>query len=155
MRRSAALTSGVSAAAALLPLAACGGGDSADSSASSSSSTDGSGSTQTSVAPGSSESDADPQAFCTQATEAGGDLDAPSAQPAAVADDWSALIASLNRLSDAADGIDFAADPNAFTTFEQFLAQEAGPYTQAEAGVTDYIRTECGIDPATGETLPS
>lgn len=145
-----------------------------------SSSSSGSGGASTSSAPASSAAgDVDPQTFCTDAIAAGNELDqtfssagsdttqvpallqqvqtrfAAVTPPAAVADDWNALLASVGRLSDSAAGIDFAGDPNAFDTFSQVLATEEAPYTEAENGVLDYIRTECGLDPATGQPLSS
>jgi len=181
MRLPTSLATGLSAAAALVVLTACGGGDAEEESAASDSSSAGgtSSGASSSSAPASSDSAADAQAFCTSAIEAGSELDTtfnaagtdvsqiPSLldqavatfesvePPSAVADDWAGLLASLNRLSDAADTIDFAGDPNAFDTFQQSLNQEEAPYTEAETGVTDYIRTECGLDPATGEPLTS
>ena len=177
MRLPTALTSGVSAAAALLLLTACGGGDAEESASSSSSAADGS--TQSSSAPESSTAEVDAQTFCTEAVTAGSDLDEAFTAagtdatqvpallaevqsrfeaieaPAAVADDWNAMQATLGRLSEAASSLDFAGDPNAFTTFTQTLAEEEAAYTEAESGVTEFMRTECGIDPATGETLPT
>ena len=133
----------------------------------------------TSSAPAEGAAEGDPQTFCTDAITAGNELDqtftaagsdttqvpallqqvqtrfAAVTPPAAVADDWNALLASVGRLSDSAAGIDFAGDPNAFDTFSQVLATEEAPYTEAENGVLDYIRTECGLDPGTGEPLSS
>ena len=174
MRLPTALTSGVSAAAALVLLTACGGSDSEDSSASGSSSSPAEASAaQTSAA---EESAADPQEFCQQTIEAGRDLDATFSAagtdtsqvpqlleaavsrfdaitpPAAAADDWSTLTGGLHELSDTAAGLDFT-DPNAFTTFSQELSELSGPLNTAQQNVGEYIRTECGIDPGTGETV--
>jgi len=176
MRLPTALTSGVSAAAALVLLTACGGGDAEETSASGGSSSSSSAETSAAQTSATEESAVDPQEFCQQTLAAGKDLDATFnaagtdttqvprlleaavqrfdaiTPPAAAADDWNTLTGGLHELSDTASSLDFS-DPSSFTTFSQKLSELSGPLETAQTNVGEYIRTECGIDPGTGETV--
>jgi len=150
---------GLSVAAAVVLLSACGGsGDEPESSASSESTS------------GASESEA-PQAgsdFCTEAASieerVSSTLDDqanPASLPAAlqqaadeiraieppdeIASDWEALAGGVEQIATAFSEVDFN-DPNALATFEAQVGQLQTELETASTNVETYLREECGID---------
>ena len=171
MRRSlSACRSGLSVAAALVLLTACGGSDeenSASDAASTAPETTASESTasETAAEPVDSE-------FCTQAASIQERLEATVSgvtdptqlpqvmqeaaeeihsidAPDEIAADWNALADGSQRFADAIADIDFQ-DPNALATLQERLTPLQEELDTASTNVTDYLRDECGIDPSAG-----
>ena len=165
MRRTlTACRSGLSVAAAVVLLSACGGSDE-DSSAAGSSETSPSAS-ETSA--GSADSE-----FCTEAasiqervgasfTEAdpsslGEVLQEGVTQirgiepPAEIASDWAALADGLEQIAAAFADVDLT-DPAAQQQLGQKVAELQGPLDTASTNVENYLRDECGIEIEGGES---
>jgi hypothetical protein len=164
MRRTLpAYRTGLSVAAAVVLLSACGGSDEG-------SSASGSGETGASA----SESTAEPadSQFCTQAaaiqervgaglTDPSDPAALPGALQQAVAEiravdppeeieaDWNALADGVEQIAVAFGSIDFN-DPNAVATFQQQVGDLQAELTTASTNVENYLRDECGIE-STGD----
>ena len=166
MRRPlAAGRTGLSVAAALVLLTACGGSDEGSSASG----------TPTGAA-GSSSAGAAGSEFCTQAAsiqerlgatanavsepaelpqvlrQAAHEIRAIDA-PAEIEADWNALADGAQRFSEAIAGIDFR-DPNALATLEQQLTPLQEELHTASTDVADYLRDDCGIDVPIGTATP-
>lgn len=160
MRRTlSACRTGLSVAAAVVLLSACGGSDEGGSAA---------GSSETeSSAPESSAGSADSQ-FCTDAAEIQervgstlSDQSDPTALPQALQDaaaeiravepppeiaaDWASLADGVEQIATAFGSIDFN-DPNALATFQEQVGQLEAQLGTASTNVETYLRDECGID---------
>jgi hypothetical protein len=164
MRRTlTACRTGLSVAAAVVLLSACGGSDE-DSSASSTSEATSSASESSAEAAGSE--------FCTQAAviqERVGatltDQTDPTALPGVlqqaateiraveppeeIAADWNALADGVEQIAGAFGSIDFN-DPNAVATFQQQIGQLQTELATASTNVETYLRDECGLE-STGD----
>jgi hypothetical protein len=164
MRRSLTMCrNGLSVAAALVLLTACGGSD--DNSASSDTSE---------ASPSASESSAADSEFCTEAAsiqERIGSTMENSQDPAAlpqalqeaateiraieapeeIADDWNALADGAEQIGQAIASID-PNDPNALATLEQQVGDLTSRLDEAGTNVENYLRDECGIEPEGTET---
>jgi hypothetical protein len=160
MRRTlTACRTGLSVAAAVVLLSACGGSDEGSSAAGSSEAE--------SSAPESSAEPADSQ-FCTDAAaiqERVGstlnDQSDPAALPQAlqeaateiravepppeIAADWESLADGVDQIATAFSGLDFN-DPNALATFQQQVGQLQAQLGTASTNVENYLREECGIE---------
>ena len=151
--------SGLSVAAALVLLSACGGSDeNSDSSASS----------ETSASETESEAPAADSEFCTEAASIEdrvsstlNDQSDPAALPQAlqqaadeiraidappeIASDWEALAGGVEQIAAAFAQVNFN-DPNALATFEAQVGQLQTQLESASTNVETYLREECGID---------
>ncbi|WP_130504271.1 hypothetical protein [Blastococcus saxobsidens] len=159
MRRSlSAYRTGLSVAAALTLLTACGGSDGGSS------------------ATGTPTTAAARSQFCTQAAsiqerlgatangvsdptelpqvlrQAADEIRAIDA-PEEIEADWNALADGAQRFSEAIAGIDFQ-DPDALATLEQQLTPVQQGLATASTNVEDYLRDGCGIDVPTGTATP-
>jgi len=156
--------SGLSVAAAVVLLTACGGSDEGTPAASSDTSE------PSSSAAESSGNSADSQ-FCTDADaiqeRVGATLDEQS-DPAAlqqalrqgaaeiraleppqeIATDWNALADGVEQIAVSFESIDIN-DPNALATFEQEVGQLQAQLATASTNVGNYLRDECGLDTGT------
>ena len=163
MRRTPpALRTGLSVAAAVVLLSACGGSDE-----------DGSASGASESSPSASETAAAADSeFCTEAgaiqervtasfTEAdpsslGQVLQEGVAEirgiepPAEIASDWAALADGLEQIAVAFADIDLT-DPAAQQELGQKVAELQGPLDTASTNVENYLRDECGIEIDSGE----
>jgi len=159
---------GISVAAAVLLLSACGGSDAKDS-ASSSSTTSASASKTSAEAAGSD--------FCKQAAaieasvgSAVGDQADPSSIPKAlqtaaaqiraidppseIAADWKALAGGVEQLATAFAAVDLN-DENAVATFEQQASQLESQLSGPSANVEKYLSDKCGIQTSTDSSAPT
>jgi hypothetical protein len=163
MRRSLTVCrNGLSVAAALVLLTACGGSESD------------SASDTGEAAPTTSESGADSE-FCQEAAGIDERLSStlenpedPTALPQAlqeaaaeiraidppeeIADDWNALADGVEQIAQVFASIDVN-DPNAVAQFEQQVGQLESELSSASTNVENYLRDECGIEP--GGTEPA
>jgi hypothetical protein len=168
MRRTpTACRSGLSVAAALVLLTACGGSDGGNSQSSGASGSSAS-------ASGASAAAADSE-FCTEAGSIEerigstlNDQSDPAALPPAlqeaaseiraikppdeIASDWNALADGLEQIATAFGSIN-PNDPNALATFQQQIGQLEARLGTASTNVENYLRDECGLD--TGSTEPA
>ena len=165
MRILTACRSGLSVAAAVVLLSACGGSDEEGSASGSSES----GSSASESSAGSADSQ-----FCTEAAaiqETVGstlnDQSDPAALPQALQDaateiraveappeiaaDWSALADGVEQIATAFSSIDFN-DPNALATFQTEVGQLQAELTTASTNVETYLREECGLQVDPGES---
>lgn len=156
--------SGLSIAAAVVLLSACGGSDEGDSA---------SGSSETSArASESSAGSADSQ-FCTDAAaiqeRVGSTLNEsdPSSlgqvlqegvteiraiePPAEIASDWAALADGLDEIAAAFTDVD-PTDPAAQQQLGQKVAELQGPLAASSTNVENYLREECGLEVDSGES---
>jgi hypothetical protein len=145
-----ACRSGLSVAAVVVLLSACGGSGDDEASAPSSS--------------------AAPPVFCTEAASiqerVGSTVNDPSQQsnlpevlretateiraiaaPPEISADWNALADGADELSAVIGSVD-PTRPGAFAGIEQQLNDVTSRLTGASTNVSDYLRNECGIDPA-------
>jgi hypothetical protein len=160
---------GLSAAAVVVMLTACGGSENGDSAASESTPS----AAESSAAPESS-ADAAGSEFCTEAPAIEGRIDStiqnsqdPQALPQAlqeaaneiraieppdeIASDWNALADGAEQIAAAIAQVDFR-DPNALATFQQQVGQLESQLSSASTNVETYLREECGIDTGSGES---
>ncbi|MFD2089963.1 hypothetical protein [Blastococcus deserti] len=161
MRRSLIVCrDGLSVAAALVLLTACGGSDGEESASSESSATSSSAAETTS---GQADSE-----FCTEAAAiqesvgAGltGQSDPAAVQqalqqaatevrdvepPEEIADDWAALADGIDQIAAALASVD-PNDPNAATTFQQQLAPLQQELASSATRVQTYLVSECGLE---------
>ena len=149
---------GLSVAAAVILLSACGGGDEPESSATEGTSA---GASETTAEQADSE-------FCTEAASIEdrisstlNDQSDPAALPQAlqqaadeiraieppdeIAADWEALAGGVEQIAAAFAQVDFN-DPNALATFEAQIGQLQTQLESASTNVETYLREECGID---------
>ena len=163
MRRTlSACRSGLSVAAAVVLLSACGGSDEGSDAASPS---------ETGSAAAESTADAANSQFCTDAaamqervSSAFNDQSNPAAlpqalqqaateirdvePPAEIASDWAVFADGVQQIATAFAEIDFN-DPNALATLQQQVGQLQGQLSTASTNVQNYLREECGLE---GET---
>jgi hypothetical protein len=160
--------SGLSVAAALVLLTACGGSDEGGSDAASPS--------ETGSATSEDPADSANSQFCTDAASIQervsstlNDQTNPAAlpqalqqaateirevePPAEISADWTALANGVEQIATAFGEIDFN-DPNALATFQQQVGQLQGELSSASTNVENYLREECGIE-ATESAAPS
>lgn len=165
MRIFPACRSGLSVAAAVVLLSACGGSDEGGSAA-------GSSETSASASEGSAGS-ADSQ-FCTDAAaiqervgatltdqsdpgalpqalqEAAAEIRAAEPPPE-IAADWNALADGVEQIATAFGSIDFD-DPNALTAFQSQVGQLQAELSAASTNVENYLSEECGLEVDPGES---
>jgi hypothetical protein len=152
-----ACRTGLSVAAAVVLLTACGGSDSNDAESSASSSTAESSAPQagsefcTEAATieeriGSTFDSQDPTALAQAAQEAAAEIRAIE-PPDEIADDWAALASGVEQIGQALSAIDFN-DPNALATFQEQIGQLQTDLTTASNNVQTYLAEECGIEPS-------
>jgi hypothetical protein len=157
--------SGLSVAAAVVLLTACGGSDDGGSTAASET-------TASETSSSASETSAANEEFCAQAStiqqRVGStltDQTDPAAIPTAlqeaateiraieppeeIAADWNALADGVEQIAAAFSGIDFN-DPNALATFQQEIAALETQLGDASTNVQTYLAEECGL--GTGPT---
>jgi hypothetical protein len=158
--------SGVSVAAALVLLSACGGSDNTTSASS--------GSAETSSSASGSGADEAGSEFCTKAAsieervsatlqnsqdpaalpqalqEAAAEVRAIE-PPAEIASDWNAVADGMEQIAAAVATIDFN-DPKALAAFEQQAGQLQSKLTSASTNVENYVRDHCGIDIGSSES---
>ncbi|HYX95669.1 MAG TPA: hypothetical protein VE823_11410 [Geodermatophilus sp.] len=168
------LRSAVAGAAAVALLTACGGsgtGEPAAAPSTSAPATSSSAPSSGTAAPSSGTAAPDPAAetFCGEMTsaftEVQGSLAAATPEdvatrlpeavtrleqvqaPAAIADDWTALLDGLRRLSDTAGTLDLATPEGqqAYVDASTRISQEIGP---AETALSDYVGTNCNLTSA-------
>jgi hypothetical protein len=168
MRRTlTACRSGMTVAAAVVLLTACGGSDAKDS-ASSASTTKASAST----AGANAGSDFCKKAAAIEASvgSAVGDQGDPSSIPQAlkaaaaeirsidppseIAADWTALAGGVEQLATAFASVDFT-DENALATFEAQASQLESQLSGPSANVEKYLSDKCGIQTSTDTSAPS
>ena len=167
MRRTVSVCrTGLSVAAAVVLLSACGGSDEGDSDSASPSET-GSASSESTAEAADSE-------FCTEAASIEDRVSSsfsnssdPAALPQAlqqaaaeirdieppeeIAADWNALADGVEQIATAFAGIDMK-DPNALATFQQKVGQLQGELSSASTNVQNYLRDECGIESGSSES---
>jgi hypothetical protein len=164
MRRTlTAFRTGLSVAAAVVLLSACGGSDEG-----------GSASSDTSASASESSADAAGSEFCTEAAaiqerigstlteqsdpaalpqalqQAAAEIRAVEAPPE-IADDWNALADGVEQIAAAFASVDFN-DPNAVATFQQQVGELQTELASASTNVENYLREECGIDAGNSES---
>ena len=157
MRILTACRSGLSVAAAVVLLSACGGSDDTAS-----------GSSETSASASESSAGAADSQFCTEAAaiqervgstlneqsdpaalpqalqEAATEIRAVEAPPE-ISADWNALADGVEQIATAFGSIDFN-DPNALATFQAEVGQLQAELTTASTNVENYLRDECGLE---------
>jgi hypothetical protein len=159
---------GLSVAAALVLLTACGGSDKGNSASSSTKA--GSSASATSAQAAGSE-------FCTKAAGLAANLgsavvnqsDPAAAQqglraavtqiraidpPSEIASDWSALADGVEQLANASAGVDFN-DPSAVATFQQTATQLETKLSGASTNVEKYLSEKCGLTSSTESAAPT
>jgi hypothetical protein len=157
--------SGLTVAAAVVLLTACGGSDAKDSASSASTSK------ASATTAGANEAGSD---FCQKAAaieasvgSAVGDQADPSSIPEAlkaaaaqirsidppseIAADWTALAGGVDQLATAFASVDFS-DENALATFEAQASQLESQLSGASANVEKYLSDKCGIQTSTAPT---
>ena len=165
MRRTlTACRSGLSVAAAVVLLSACGGSDEGSSA---------SGSSEPSAGASESGADAAASQFCTDAAaiqervgstlndqsdpadlpqalqEAAAEIRAVEAPPE-IATDWNSLADGVEQIATAFATIDVS-DPNALATFQAEVGEVQAQLTTASTNVETYLREECGLDTGANE----
>jgi hypothetical protein len=162
MRRTlTACRSGLSVAAAVVLLAACGGSDEGGSASGSSESS----ASETSAAAADSEfcteagsiqervsasfTEADPSSL-GQVLQEGVDQIRSIEPPAEIASDWAALADGLEQIAVAFADVDLS-DPAAQQELGRKVAELQGPLDTASTNVENYLRDECGIEIESGE----
>ena len=165
MRRTLlACRTGLSVAAAVVLLSACGGSDE-DSSAASSSEATSSASESSAPAAGSqfcteaagiqekvgaSFDEQDPASLGTALKEGAAEIRGIE-PPAEIAADWNALADGLDQIAAAFAEVDLT-DPAAQQVLGQKIAELQGPLDTASTNVETYLRDECGLELDTGES---
>jgi hypothetical protein len=161
MRRTLpACRTGLSVAAAVVLLSACGGSEEGASTAGTSSSpaekTSEAGSEFCTDAAAIQErvgatlnDQADPTALPQALQEAAAQIRAVEAPPE-ISDDWDTLADGVEQIATAFASIDFD-DPDALTTFQERVGQLQGQLATASTNVETYLRDECGIALDSGE----
>jgi hypothetical protein len=156
-----ACRTGLSVAAAVVLLSACGGSDEGSSASSSSeataseSSADAAGSQFCTEAAGIQEKvgasfDEQDPASLGQALQEGAAEIRGIEPPAEIAADWNALADGLDQIAAAFAEVDLT-DPAAQQALGQKIAELQGPLDTASTNVETYLRDECGLELDSGE----
>jgi hypothetical protein len=93
--------------------------------------------------------EADPTALPQALQEAAAQIRAVEAPPE-ISDDWNALADGVEQIATAFASIDVD-DPNSLATFQEQVGQLQGRLATASTNVEIYLREECGIDLDSGE----
>lgn len=150
-----ACRTGLSVAAAVVLLTACGGSDSNDAASSPSSTSAESSAPQadsefcTEAATieerlGSTFDTQDPTALAQAVQEVAAEIRAIQ-PPDEIADDWGALATGVEQIGQALSAVDFN-DPNALARFQEQIGQLQTELTTASNNVQTYLTEECGIE---------